>query len=87
MTAIQLDPRVVADTLGMDTYELAVGLRGWAIDRLRGQIADLGIEITDHDRLDVFDREVGSARNLLEAAVEAEKAYHEDNPLDETEDA
>lgn len=84
MTATQVDPRVIAEALFMDTSDLARVLTKWAGEALPRLDYDHAWEPTS---LDVFDNAVERARNYLVAAHEAQKAWSEDNPLDEIEEA
>jgi hypothetical protein len=70
MTTIT-DPRAIAATLDMDTYQLAEQLVTWANDAL-GPMP-----------LEDFDAQVEKARRYLENAHEAFKAWMQDNPEDE----
>lgn len=77
MTAIQLDPRVIAESLFMDTSDLARILTKWAKDELPAPEYDRAWEPM---ALEDFDAAVERARNYLVAAHEAQKAWNEDNP-------
>jgi hypothetical protein len=77
MTATQIDPRVIAESLFITTDDLARVLTKWAAEELPKP---------DYDRawepmaLEDFDYAVARARNYLVAAHEAQRAYNEDNP-------
>lgn len=80
-----VDPRVIAESLQMDTYDLAAVLVGWA----RDAVPSPGFETT-HARgpmpMDDYDEQVAKARRYLESAHAAFDAWQTDNPEDETTD-
>jgi hypothetical protein len=81
MTTIT-DPRAIAATLDMDTYQLAEQLVTWANDAL----PTISFEARDFRGpmpLEDFDAQVEKARRYLENAHEAFKAWMQDNPEDE----
>jgi len=81
----QIDPRVIAESLQMDTYALSETLTVWANDAL----PSIGFETRDlrgPSSLDAFDEQVAKSRRYLEAAHEAFKAYTQDNPDENDED-
>jgi len=81
-----VDPRVIAATLQMDTYQFAETLTGWAADSL----PSIGFEERKSrgpSSLEAFDEQVEKARRYLEAAHEAFAAYLADNPEDDGDDA
>lgn len=77
MTTAQVDPRVIAEALFIDTSDLARLLTKWAKDELPAPDYDRNWEPMP---LEDFDRQVERARNYLVAAHEAQKAWSEDNP-------
>lgn len=84
MTATQIDPRTLTETLGLDdTLTLASLFRGWAGERLDCAQEGFNEDFVNYDRLARFDENVAAARVQLLAAIEAEKAWHEDHPLDD----
>jgi hypothetical protein len=84
MSALTVDPRVIAEALQIDTYDLARVLVTWANDEMPQATYE-----TSNQRgpmpLDVFDGRVERARYYLEAAHASFDAWQEDNPEDETE--
>jgi hypothetical protein len=83
MTATQIDPRQLAETFQMDTFELAEHLGSWAYDALPGGGAIFGGDQFGPMSLDDFDEAVAKARRYLADANECMKAYLEDNPSPE----
>lgn len=77
MTATQVDPRAIAESLMVGTDELARQLTFWASDAMPSLDYDSNWEPTS---LADFDQAIGRARNYLVAAHEAQKAWAEDNP-------
>ena len=85
MSATQLDPRAVADTLGVTTLELATFLRAKASDLM---VDAAGIAANDpwyahedaESRFQDLDELVGQAKSLMAAAFECNRAFDEDNP-------
>lgn len=77
MTATQVDPRVIAEALFMDTSDLARILTKWAKEALPDPNYDRAWEPM---ALEDFDYAVERARNYLVAAHEAQKAWEHDNP-------
>lgn len=75
-----VDPRVIADALGMDTLDLARVLTKWAGEALPIVEFDSKWKPTD---LDYFDSRVEQARAQLISAHEAYKAWEQDNPEDD----
>lgn len=86
MTPTQIDPRQLAETFQMDTYELAEQLTGWAYAALPGGMFNEG-DTFGAMSLDEFDAKVEKARRYLADANECMKAYHEDNPTPDDADA
>jgi hypothetical protein len=85
MNATQLDPRAVADTLGVTPLDLAEFLRDKAGDLLfdATKIAKNEPWYVPEDadgRIERLDTLVARAKNLMRAAVECERCYLEDNP-------
>lgn len=84
--AVTVDPRMIAETLQMDTYALAETLVGFANDSLP-TIDFEAREFRGPMPLDRFDDAVERARRHLEGAHEAFKAWLQDNPDDPEEPA
>ncbi len=84
MNGTNVDPRVIAESLDMDTFDLARVLVKWAGEAL---------PVVEFDRryeppsFEYFDERVARARRLLESAHEAYKAWQIDNPEDVEENA
>lgn len=78
MTSTYVDPRVVAETLHMDTLQLAEVLTKWASESLpRVEVGRVG-----PTPLETFDERVGDARRYLAEAHAAMDAWNTDNPDD-----
>jgi hypothetical protein len=79
MNPTTIDPRVIAESFQMDTYELAEQLTAWAYTALPGGMFNEG-DTFGPMKLDEFDAAVEKARLYIAQAHECMKAYHEDNP-------
>lgn len=79
MEATTVDPRVIAESLQMDTEDLARVLTTWAREALPRPEYERNWEPM---ALEVFDAAVERSRNYLVAAHEAQKAWEQDNPRD-----
>ncbi len=82
--SLTVDPRVIAESLQMDTYDLAAVLVKWSGEELNGPDFETSA-MRGPTPLDVFDERVERSRRYLEAAHAAFDAWQEDNPEDETE--
>lgn len=82
MNALTVDPRVIAESLQIDTYDLAGLLVQWS-----GEAVPVPDFETTHRRgpmpLDEFDEQTEKARRHLESAHAAFEAWEHDNPDDE----
>mgnify|MGYP001617493912 CR=1 FL=1 len=90
MTAISLDPRAVAETLGVTTLDLATFLRGQAAWLMRETvpIAKNDPWFSHEDAVAQFgelDDLIERAKRLMAAAFECDRCYCEDNPNDDEE--
>ena len=81
MTTTQVDPRVIAESLQMDTYDLAHVLVTWAGEALPSPTFETST-VRGPMPLDVFDERVATARRYLESAHAAFAAWEDDNPED-----
>lgn len=82
MSALTVDPRVIAESLQMDTYDLAAVLVQWAAEAMPKPDYETRTE-RGPMTLERFDEHVARARLYLESAHEAFKAWDADNPADE----
>lgn len=83
MNAVEIDPRQLAATLGVDLLTLEQTFREWARDAMSRAMREGGMAedlYADGDDLARFDPYVAEARAHLEAAVAVAKAWREDNP-------
>ena len=85
MPAVPVDPRVIAEALQIDTYDLARILVEWSGQELTGPTYETSSQ-RGPTPLVVFDVSVERARRYLESAHAAFDAWDADNPADETED-
>jgi hypothetical protein len=79
MNGIEIDPRIVAEALQLDTLDLARVLTKWANEALPHPDFDMKFEPSS---LENFDDAVAVSRRYLEAAHEAMAAWNQDNPPD-----
>ena len=85
MSVPTVDPRVIADALQMDTYDLSRILVDWSGKELTGPTYETSSQ-PGPTPLDVFDARVERARRYLESAHAAFDAWYADNPPDEPDD-
>ncbi len=78
MTVIAVDPRVIAESLHIDTDDLARLLTRWAAEALPSPNYDKW----EPTALKHFDERVRTARAYLVDAHKAQKAWNQDNPPD-----
>jgi hypothetical protein len=86
MTPTQIDPRQLAETFQMDTYELAEQLASWAYTALPGNLFN-SEDVFGPMPLEDFDAAVEKARRYLVDSHESMKAWSADNPTPEDADA
>lgn len=84
MEAVTVNPREVAEALGITLWDLGYNLRRWAKADLERVAERAGKEASDLT-LDEFDELVSQARNELAGGIACEQAWAEDNPDDEDE--
>lgn len=84
MNATQVDARVIANALHIDTMDLARLLTGWAKDAMPNVEFDRNWEPL---ALEDFDDRVATARTYLVEAHAAMQAWNTDNPPDTEEEA
>lgn len=86
MEAVTVNPRQIADALGVDLYDLARTMRKWAAEELGLAAADIAEDrFVDQKDLARFDARVERARLHVEGVVACDIALSEDNPLNEDE--
>lgn len=87
MTATQIDPRSLVEALGLDdTMALARVFRTWVNEELEYLGRDIvSDDFPEYDRVDNFDTRMAQVRHWLVAAVAAEQAWNEDNPIEDDE--
>lgn len=87
----ELDPREVAGTLGVTTWQLAEFLREQAAEVMREAAGILKrpnwyLDDDAEDQMSSIDALVAKAKNLTLTAIEFERCDAEDNPLENEDD-
>lgn len=79
-TAIPVDPRAIASTLGISVYELALQQSRFASDALQRLAGEVDLTRARRvETLDEFDEQVAQARRHFEGALTTYALWEEDD--------